>query len=446
MPSNLTRYNLDLTGINRNNYIFKEPYTLKASKVRALIPLYGLFYSDSVVITDGDTGRTLVRGDDYLCVELHQELTAITGKEVSAVILITNQTLGSTGTITRQIVGGNFQYDSTSIGNLYELAINDNRPVDWSKISNKPTGFPTTAHRHLLDDLFGFEAVVAAIERLRSALMLSNNPAYEYLVDWIVARYDVIFDHVRDKNNPHEVSKEQVGLSLLENLSTFLTTDVDEAIRTSNKYKKYVTHESLDYLLATPSKGKSYLLHFEKTINKDSMIISVVLENQEVTTNDLFSIECLTDSGNPAVCTLLTTRFKHGFARFDFAFEGEIIPDDRRRMRVFDMEGRLVALRDVPRIDLIRNSKKEQDRVKSIFDIQASQSKDPIQLSAKSLYYAEAYIGDASQRIARGMRHGRKLPFAMYSMTESLYDLRNVTKPTNASKTFFNGNTTRSVS
>lgn len=188
MPNPLIRYELDITGVNPDNLVLNEPHTLSNNNIRAIVPTYGPFYSNSLQLYDVDNNITLVRGVHYQTSELLQEATLQYGKEISSVILIIDLNVSNNINISYQVLGGHFTNDSTAIGRLYELILTDNRNVRWEDILNKPIEYPPTLHNHLLEDLYGFEPLVAAIERLRNAILLTDVPVFEALLDEIDRR------------------------------------------------------------------------------------------------------------------------------------------------------------------------------------------------------------------------------------------------------------------
>ena len=181
------RLNEDRTGSNPNNKITNEPYTLSNKQVRSIAPINGPFFGNSLVIMDG--ARLLVRGVDYQLVELHQEATLLTGKEIYSVILIINKDVSSSGSVTYQALGGHYQYNDAPIANLFQTVLNDNRPVDWTNIFNKPTEFNPTIHRHLLDDVYGFEPVVDYLERIKRAITLGQTSIVLEIVNSLLSKF-----------------------------------------------------------------------------------------------------------------------------------------------------------------------------------------------------------------------------------------------------------------
>lgn len=183
MADPIIRFELDNTGTNPDNLVVGEPHALSDRPIRAIAPTYGPFFATSVKIYDTGSGLLLERGVHWQTAELLQDATLQYGKEICSIILIISPIVGSDVTIDYQVLGGYFTNDSTAIANLYTAVINDNRSVDWSNVNNKQLEYPPTLHRHLVEDVYGFEPVVVAIERLRNAILLTDVPAFEALLD-----------------------------------------------------------------------------------------------------------------------------------------------------------------------------------------------------------------------------------------------------------------------
>lgn len=185
--SPLIRYPLDPTGLNPDNFINGEIKTLSLSLLRAVAPMYSPFYTESFTAYDNGNGRPLTRGVDYQIVDMLQSATLKFGKEIAQVVLIINSDVSNEIRINYQTLGGLFQNNSEGLANLYDAVMGDNRPIDWSRVLNKPTEYTPTLHNHLLEDIYGFESVIVALERIRNAIVLSDVPAFEALVDWVKA-------------------------------------------------------------------------------------------------------------------------------------------------------------------------------------------------------------------------------------------------------------------
>lgn len=186
-PYNIPRLELDITGNNLDNKIIDEPHTLANTLVRAISPNYGPFFAESVIIKDGV--NILQRGTDYQIVELHSEATQKYGKEISSVILILNANVSSNVLVTYQALGGHYAYSNTAIANIYQSVINDNRPVDWKNVFNKPLLYQPTNHLHLLNDVIGFEYIVDYLERIKQAISLGQVRVVYEIVNSLLGKF-----------------------------------------------------------------------------------------------------------------------------------------------------------------------------------------------------------------------------------------------------------------
>lgn len=186
MPSTpVVRYPEDMTGLNRDNRVADESHVLVNKAVRPCAPRYGPFFVESVLVFDKITHQPLVKDVQFKCVELLKEATLKTNKEICQLILIVDPAVSGEVLVTYQTIGGLYQNDSSAIVNLYETFLKDNRPIAWENVENKPYEYPPSLHNHLLHEVYGFEPVVVALERIRNAIILGNIPAFERLIEWV---------------------------------------------------------------------------------------------------------------------------------------------------------------------------------------------------------------------------------------------------------------------
>lgn len=222
MADPIIRFALDPTGVSLNNLVINENHTLDANvQIRAIAPIYGPFYADSLVIKDL-SNSTQLTNTQFSCVELLQDATMQFGQGIYALILITDTTVSQAVSINYQVLGGQYQNSAQAVITAYETLLTDNRPVDWSNVLNKPTAYPPSLHEHLLSDVYGFQSVVAALERIRNAIILSDVPTLQAVIDWAWSNWG--------------------GLV---NLPLLTKDDVESGIPA----RKYVTYDLLLYLL-----------------------------------------------------------------------------------------------------------------------------------------------------------------------------------------------------
>ena len=239
----IIKYPLDLTGTNPDNLVSNEPHTAPREYARGFGVNYGAFYTKSVRIIHVATGRTLVKGTDYICLELIEDAFRASGQEVCAAIQITNEQLDGEFLVTYQAIGGEFSTNISVINALLEALALDNRAVKWGDILGLPDTYPPSSHLHSVDDLYGFEYMVEALERIRSAILLGDYYDHEEirqrianLKSFLLAEDQKILaqlqTHLNDHSNPHATTKAQVGLGLVDNFAT--STQAEAEAGTSN--------------------------------------------------------------------------------------------------------------------------------------------------------------------------------------------------------------------
>lgn len=179
---------LDKTGTNPDNLVLGEPHTLSNRPTRAIAPKAGVFFAKSLVLRSGSKIWNN-RGQDYQIVELHQEATLLFGQELTSVVLVLNPEIPSDVVIDYQALGGHYANHDAAIANMYQTVIQDNRQIDWNNIFNKPSEFNTGIHRHLLEDVFGFEPVVDYLERIKRALTLGQTEVVLAIIDSLLAKF-----------------------------------------------------------------------------------------------------------------------------------------------------------------------------------------------------------------------------------------------------------------
>lgn len=252
MTPNAFRYPLDSTGANPDNLVINEVHDIGTRNIRILAPSNGAYYTDSIVVYDDSTDTPLKKDVDFRCVELLQEASMKFGKEICIMVVVLNKDISSKVRVTYQVVGGHYQYDGSIALGLYEAALKDARQVNWLDVIGKPLEYPPAFHKHMLEDVQGFGAIVVALERVRSAILLGDVPAFEAITDWVnekskecCGKLDELLArlvaHIEDYNDPHKTTKAHVGLGQIEDLP--VTTPVQAAVDTPTR--AYVTYDIL---------------------------------------------------------------------------------------------------------------------------------------------------------------------------------------------------------
>lgn len=217
---------LDPTGTNVNNLVSGEVAVGLGTPNKIIKPEYGPFHVGTQIVVDATTNEELTIGIDYDCVGLVQEATIKFEKPIAEFIKVKN----SNTTLFRiqyQPLGGLYQNSNSVLANLWTAYLNDDRPVDYgSKVIDKPFEFPPTLHPTLFKDVTGFEPLITAIERLTQGILISNAPAYQNIVDWVMSMIPTLgsIEDIQNGTGNTSIVTQEV---LLHVLNSFIATDAE---------------------------------------------------------------------------------------------------------------------------------------------------------------------------------------------------------------------------
>lgn len=307
------RYPLDKTGLSPDNKIVGEPHTLVNRQVRAVAPLYGPFFTESLVVRDLTTGQTLTYGTQYIATEMDTAPTGFYGKEICGIILIKDTSVSSQIEIDYQCLGGQYSLNSDAIVAMLNSAAFDNRPVAWGDIISKPDQFEPADHFHDAGDIYGFEYVVTALERLRSAILIgdsaSHDEIYRYIDNWgnqldtrITTVSTTMNAHIANQNNPHNTTKAQVGLGNVDNFLTATQSQAEAGTAANAFMTPQRTAQAISFQALTPLNAHIQNLNNPHQTTKaqvglgsvNNFDIATLLEAQQGTSNVKYMTPYLT--------------------------------------------------------------------------------------------------------------------------------------------------------
>lgn len=248
------KYPFDPTATSRDNLVTEERQVEREYN-RALAPYGGDFYADTMKVYDVATNKELTRLIDFRTLYINDEAERRTGMPVHAIVHIINKDYTKVR-LEYQVPGGLFSSNYDALVQIMNELSQDDRKVEWDNIFGKPTEFNPAPHLHHASDIYGMEFVVLALEELQRAIIEGDNASHDILYDYInrvkddlndfkkeqdginkdiykqIDRLDERCDnlqqqitklgndlstHVSDYNNPHRVTKAQVGLGNVEN-------------------------------------------------------------------------------------------------------------------------------------------------------------------------------------------------------------------------------------
>ena len=213
----------DPGGSASSNRVENEIQVIGLRSIRAFPLNYGLFFAESLVVTDDATGLPLSSGTQYYTTQMDVDASMRCGSEIDEVVVITDLTVSARVRVTYQALGG---VNNVALGALQiaidNLHINDG-PVGWSDVTARPSAYPPTPHHpHIADDIYGTEYIVVALERLSASILQGQGGAQGELMAWAQSCVNEVLDsiaaagaaldaHETDFSNPHQDTAHLTG-------------------------------------------------------------------------------------------------------------------------------------------------------------------------------------------------------------------------------------------
>ena len=182
-----------------------------------LVPKYAPYFRNGLKIYNPETNAYLEEGVDFLCTHPFRAMAALTGLELYGSIMLLDTAFSGQLQLNYYSLGGEFTLDQQQILNVLANNLYDPRVTFWEKVADVPSVFPPINHQHNVEtDTMTWDDVVAAIESLREPLEEGFNKAMTALLQ-----------HEKRRDNPHGVTKEQVGLGNVLNYRLATESDLD---------------------------------------------------------------------------------------------------------------------------------------------------------------------------------------------------------------------------
>lgn len=176
---------LDPTGENVNNLVTNDIFPITPDTNTVIVPSQGLYFADTLIVKDASTNFILTRNTDYACIELSGEMTGKYGQEVCNAVICFG-TYGTTSVnLTYQALGSQSGSEVPQMQQLLQNLTASQSQLEWLNILNKPLLYTPNNHVNMLSDIYGFEPVVYAIERLTDILKLGRVNNYELIMEWV---------------------------------------------------------------------------------------------------------------------------------------------------------------------------------------------------------------------------------------------------------------------
>lgn len=206
-------YDFDPNGTNPANLIPNELQTLQTPGIDDfyfIIPHAAPFFVDSLVLKNA-AGVPYKEGEDYLVGHQFVEAEDSIGRPIAGSIRFLKRSIVGQVRITYRTLGGQWGFNDNAI--LAELASKQYNPLirAWGMIDVLPATFPPLPHDQSLDSFVGSDELKEGLDAIADILEATAAGSSA--------------SHLADFNNPHKTDKKQVGLEFVMNYG--IATDAE---------------------------------------------------------------------------------------------------------------------------------------------------------------------------------------------------------------------------
>jgi hypothetical protein len=208
-------YPFDSTGSASTNLIVNEthdltelvigPTKINKHKYQILLPTYTPFYSNKFMLkhmSGSGTLKDLVKDTDYRLILPYLAATKSIALDIFGGVELLNPITGGTLKMYYQTLGGDWIASADHvISRINEKARFSPNYTVWDILTDRTDVFPVINHDYSTDFINGHDELLAAINNIVPEIYKGHGNS---LID---------IEHFIDINNPHKVTKTQIGLS-----------------------------------------------------------------------------------------------------------------------------------------------------------------------------------------------------------------------------------------
>lgn len=268
----------DVTATSEDNYVLDEIHQITSYEKTVLKPFYGKFYKKDLSLYSYDSSgalNPLIYGTDYVCVELDQQLTSLSGYGVYAAINFLNDTIPGIVSLSYRAVGGTDNVDTAEVYAQTDEVMTTVTALAFDGIGEKPYTYPPKRHPHDIKDFYGFEHIVRIVEGLTKSVTASKQAQTNGLVPyknhaiWLAVRNfkqrlstaqqevtSSVAEHIAGTAHQHQYTKEMIGLGRVQNYPFAPTLDALGA-----PMPTYASPATIAAELSAPPAALSYTAH-----------------------------------------------------------------------------------------------------------------------------------------------------------------------------------------
>lgn len=205
---------LDYTGEATTNRVIGEVHEPKGNNLRVVVPYGGMFYTNNLKVYDSSQ-KPLQREDDFECIFADQDISMCTpGLEVCGAIVLRPHVKTPSVSLNLNYVGSyHANYTKAIEQAIIDLDL-DTRGADFRMLLNKPEYFTAGPHIEDIGNVYGFEYVLTALNRIRDTLVRSQaaeTEALSKLLDDMFKNIDKLLNDHKAATNPHGTTAAETG-------------------------------------------------------------------------------------------------------------------------------------------------------------------------------------------------------------------------------------------
>lgn len=171
-------YEEDITGVDPANKVEDEFHTVTvASEPGAysiIVPLYGPYFRESMVIVHVSTGVELIPGIDWqpghVFDSASHETEWVHGGIYGSILIMNRNLTGQFRLQEYQTLGGAWLWTNPAILQVLSNRIVDPRSKTFEQVSGIPSAFPPLDHDQPIDDVTGFIDVITQLAAISQAV------------------------------------------------------------------------------------------------------------------------------------------------------------------------------------------------------------------------------------------------------------------------------------
>lgn len=235
------RYIPDITSFNKNNRVENEKHHLKRQiKNRIIVPVYGCFYKNKLVIRDVFNKKILKHKKDYFLGGYRPNYSKFVDGEIYSFIIINNDKVSESISIDYQAYGVHQSENSVVTTELLENGFPDNGHIPFSKLKNLPLDFNSSFHYHDIGDIKKFELMLFYLDKIRFCIIANNKELMAYVQNFeltllsILERANTEYENLVFKKIKDYYDSFSLSLFGLDKLKNYSLMNHDEGFTIGN--------------------------------------------------------------------------------------------------------------------------------------------------------------------------------------------------------------------